>query len=294
MIGSKPGFLLTSLLLSVWIPLGAAPRCIVLSHASLAAYTTHAPALWVFSLVYSIAVFIVIFGKFKLLDLLGKWIVLPFLACLGIIFLSTVWTFGLPVLEAPRDLNFFVQGVLEGYNTMDMIASFFFSATIIHMLAKEGDSVSSRFRPMLTASAVVTLLLGSVYMILMVAAASGSSSLAGIEPKSLLSYLSLQALGSTWSIVAIAAIILACFSTSLALIIAYADFLHSCFFTKEKGYFWAVIFSLVLTFATSLIDLGGITAITAPVLRVCYPLLILMTVVDLGLRAWKKRQEALS
>jgi len=326
MIGSRPGFLLTAFLLTVWIPLGAAPRCIVLSHASLATYFTQSPSLWVsslvdsafaqslplwvsslvdsafaqslplwvFSLLYSALVFVIIFGKFKLLDFLGKWVTIPFLTCLAVIFIFTVWTFGFPPLELPEDSSFFTLGILEGYNTMDLIASFFFSATIIQMLAKGGDNTTSRLRPMLKASGIVTLLLGSVYLILIIAAASGASSLVGVEPKRLLSFLALQALGNTWSIVAIVAIILACFSTSVALILAYAEFLRSWLFTGKRSYFLATVASLVLSFATSLTDLAGITAITAPILRICYPLLIVLTVADLALKLWKARREALS
>lgn len=59
-IGKKNGFILSLVLLTVWIPLGSAPRCMTLAYASMESYFSFMPPLWLFCIIYSILVFIVI------------------------------------------------------------------------------------------------------------------------------------------------------------------------------------------------------------------------------------------
>jgi LIVCS family branched-chain amino acid:cation transporter len=48
-IGKKMGFILSLILLTVWIPLGSAPRCMTLAYASIDSYFANTPPLWLYS-----------------------------------------------------------------------------------------------------------------------------------------------------------------------------------------------------------------------------------------------------
>lgn len=280
-LGKKMGFLLSALLLTVWIPLGSAPRCMTLTYASINSYFDAAPPLWAFSLVYSALVFFVITTRIGVLDILGKFITPLLLGCIGVV----CWkgfsvSSTLPTPESV-DTSFFVKGLVEGYNTMDLIASFFFSASIIHLLQKSGNSTSKTLALVVKASVVGVLLLGVVYVCLISLAAHYSPELANIPKDQMLAFISKITLGPTWSIVAILAITLACFSTSIALILAYTDFLHDEVLQGRNHPNTSILIALVITFIMSLFGLEGITWVTAPVLKVCYPVLLCLIVINI-------------
>ena len=100
-IGRRWGFLLSAILLTVWIPLGSAPRCMTLSYASLISYFGVAPPLWAFCLIYSVFIYFVITRGLEVLDILGKVITPLLLICIALIF-----TKGSLVMPAVQDPEF--------------------------------------------------------------------------------------------------------------------------------------------------------------------------------------------
>lgn len=281
-IGRKWGFLLSAILLTVWIPLGSAPRCMTLSYASLTSYFGTAPPLWLFGIVYSCLVYFVITRGLEVLDILGKIITPLLLTCIAVIF--TKGTFSMPEAVAPDSYHsFFLMGLVEGYNTMDLIASFFFSASVIHLLTQSKEEEISKALPVVFKGSIVGMVtLGSVYLCLIALAAHFAPILEGVPKDQLLAQLALYILGPKWSIIALAAIFLACFSTSIALIIAYTDFLHEEVFQLQFNPSVAMFVALIAAFIMSLFGLEGITYITSPALKICYPILILLIIFNVG------------
>ncbi|NGX42747.1 MAG: Branched-chain amino acid transport system 2 carrier protein [Chlamydiae bacterium] len=287
-IGRRGGFLLSSLLLTVWIPFGSAPRCITVAYASINSYFNNPPALWIFSLVYGLLVFYIIKRKLGILDILGRFITPLLLVCLA--FVCIKGFIEMPQIAAGSfEENFGVlQGLTEGYNTMDLIASFFFSASVIHILNKSGSKMSNSLSLVVRSSIVGMSLLAVVYVCLISLAAHNSAALAEVPKDQLLPYLAQTILGPTWSFAAILAIILACFSTSIALIVAYTDFLHDEVFKQNQHPNVSSAIALVVTFVMSLTGLEGITFVTAPVLKVCYPILIVLILFNIGRIVFKR------
>ncbi|MGA8164397.1 MAG: branched-chain amino acid transport system II carrier protein [Waddliaceae bacterium] len=289
-IGRVPGLVLAMTLLTVWIPLGSAPRCTTLAYASIASYTSYTPPPAVFSFLYSALVFYVVMRKIGLLDILGRYITPLLLTCIGIIAckgfsdlpsLTTKHLFSVPQL---------LNGLVEGYNTMDLIASFFFSASVIHFLNASGSGMKQTLSLVIRSSTIGIGILAAVYMCFISLAAHHTEILQGIPKDQLLAYLAQAILGETWSAVAILAIVLACFSTSIALILAYTDFLQTEVFKNTENPQIPTFLALAVTYVMSLFGLEGIAHVTAPILKVCYPILLGLIVYNIAKMLLKREK----
>ena len=283
-IGRIPGFILSTFLLTIWIPLGSAPRCMTLAYASLNSYFDSMPAMWMFGIFYSLLVFIVVSKKLGVLDILGKWITPLLLACIIVVVYK-----GFSVVPEAASINevkegLFLSGIVEGYNTMDLIASFFFSASVIHIIRQSGSSMKETLSLVARSSAVGIGILAVVYISLIAVSARHAGILESVPKDQALAYLAQVLLGGTWSFIAILAIILACFSTSIALILAYTDYLHDEVFKQSQHPVLSVVIALTVTFVMSLFGLEGITYVTAPVFKICYPILIGLILWNIGSR----------
>lgn len=278
-LGKNLGFIFTMLILTIWIPLGSAPRCIALTYSSISSYCNIGP-IWIFSLIYSFLVFIVISGKMGIINFLGK-IITPIL--IGSILL--VFFIGLAIYSPSRSINTnldfsFCNALIEGYNTMDLIASFFFSASVIQILYQKSKGMSSSLKSMIQSSIIGMCLLAFVYIILIYTAAKYGAYLQDIPKDQLLVHLFKIILGSKFSVISLVAITLACFSTSVALVIAYGDFLQNEIFKNSIKAKFSIVLSIVISYFMSLFGLQGIAFVTAPILKICYPILLGLIVIN--------------
>lgn len=279
-LGKKGGLALTTILLTVWIPLGSAPRCIALAYASIASNIS-LPPLWIFSIFYSLLVFVVICKKSRVLDFLGYILTPMLLACIGLLVyygLSSSTHFSPSDLSSTSSL---VTGLSEGYNTMDLIASFFFSSSIISLLNSSNCTRENPLRMTFKAGVVAMLILSIVYIGLIVVAAAHSSLLIDIPKEKLLAYLTKVILGPSMGLFAAATIFLACFSTSIALVMVFAEFLSSHAFSSSGNERLSTVITLIISFAMSIFGLSGVTFVTAPILQISYPLLLVLIVFNL-------------
>jgi len=291
--GRVPGFLLTLLLLTVWIPLGSAPRCITLAYASLTAHFPASPPMWMFSLGYCLCVSLVIYKKNRMLEILGRFLTPLLLCCLALIIFMG--------LQLPSNLahssfshtELFSRGLKEGYNTMDLIASFFFSASIIDILRKSSHDENASLKKALKASAIGILILGAVYIGMISLAALHTVSLQGVPKDQLLVHIAKTVLGSHLGVIAALAIFLACFTTSVALVSVYADFISEKVFRSPAKYTLAIILTQIVSFGMSIFGLQGITFVTEPILQIFYPLLIVLIFVNVGRQFWRFRMKKL-
>lgn len=286
-LGNRTGSLLIAALLTVWIPLGSAPRCITLAYSSLSSYFAIGP-LWLFSLVYCGVIFFLIGKKGRMLDILGYVLTPLLLMCLAMIIfngVSPAEVFHRPTAEGWEQ---FFTGLTEGYNTMDLIASFFFSASVIEILQSASHEKIRPINVTFKACVVGMMLLGIVYFSLIALAGTHSDLLQNVPKDQMLAHISKHVLGQKLGMVAVGAIFLACFTTSVALVVVYADYLNRTLFKKYPTDFGAKVSTLVVTFVISLTGLKGITMITAPLLGIFYPFLIIMIIATLLFRWIKK------
>lgn len=287
--GKKIGFISILTLLTVWIPLGSGPRCVALAYASMLPYTESPVSIWIFSAFYCVVTFFVVYKKARILDVLGYVLTPLLLLCLASIIIKGLDFSALaPAAVSSETTSHLFRGLSEGYNTMDLIASFFFSASIINILRRTSKDEASSLSTTFKASLVGAGLLALVYIGLICLAVSHSEALYNIPKEQLLVHIAKDLLGSQLGVIASVAVFLACFTTSVALANVFADFLAERVMGNKEYYPGALAITQGVTFVMSITGLEGITAVTEPILKVFYPMLMLMIVINLS-RTWLAR-----
>lgn len=98
-------------------------------------------ALYAFSAIFLLLIFFIILQQNKIVPIIGKG--LGPLKILGIILIIIAPIFKSPELIAgSKQENPFMLGITQGYQTMDLMASFFFSITIVQYLSTVCSSKS--------------------------------------------------------------------------------------------------------------------------------------------------------
>jgi LIVCS family branched-chain amino acid:cation transporter len=286
-LGKTPGFLLALLIISLLGPLGSTPRCIALSYVTLhSSFPGLSPVL--FSAIACGVIFLFTIRKNHILTLLG-WVLTPLL----LVSLITIIILGL--FTAPEtqninatDTNMFLHGLKEGYNTMDLLAAFFFSSTILNILRlrvkKDEADPSSHIGTALRASIVGAFLLSVIYIGFSYLAAFHGSDLATHGKDELLTAITMKIAGTNAGVLVCMTIALACLTTAIALISAFTDFVQKEVFNQKISYELTLTGALLLTFFISTFEFTGISTFLGPILQVCYPGLIVLTVLNIAYR----------
>lgn len=285
-LGRWPGFFLALVIISLLGPLGSTPRCIALSYTTLkSAFLDF--SVTSFSFFYCVLIFFLAVRKNQLLTLLG-WVLTPVL--LGSLLIIITLGFLTPhelylPTSSPQELFFF--GLKEGYNTMDLLAAFFFSSTILHILRGQVESEKNPkayLKVAAYASFIGAGLLSLVYVGFSYLAAFHGSDLSQLAPDALLAALTLKVAGPYAGSLVCITIALACLTTTIALISSFADFVQKEVFEGRGSYEWILACSLLVTFFVSTYEFTGISAFLGPVLTICYPGLILLTLLNIAYR----------
>lgn len=279
-LGKRLGFLAAFILLTVWIPLGSSPRCITLAYVNMKPYLGNM-TLWLFSAFYCLLLLPISYRKSRALDILGYILTPLLLLCLLIVVIQGIRyspSFGASTISS---VSLFQQGLLEGYNTMDLIASFFFASTIIATLREQASE--GHVKLALKACIVGILILGIVYVGLVAVAAANAHILVGVSKDQLLARLVVELLGPELRMIATTAVVLACVTTSIALLIVYADFLVNSVFKGRISLLNGMWITSAATFGMSIQGFHGISLVTGPLLQIFYPLLILLMLWNMAL-----------
>ncbi len=288
-LGNKVGFALATLLLTVWIPLGSAPRCVVVAYGSIQPIVQGIP-LWLFSAVYCLLVYWMMQKKGRIIDILGSILTPLLLVCLGLLFIWGNPFESLSFSYSTTSFSTFCTALQEGYNTMDLIAAFFFAASIIEILRGKRDPNKTTYcSTTVRACLVGMILLGFVYIGLILLASQNTLLIADVPKNELLSHIAFHIMGPYYGMVASLAILLACFTTSIALIMVFSEFLLKTTLPYvSKSPKRAIAVSLLLAFGISIFGIKGIAFLTESTLQICYPLLILLIIFQLSKNGWKR------
>lgn len=286
-LGRIPGFLLALTIISLLGPLGSTPRCIALSYVTLKSSFLNMP-LPLFSVFACGIIFLFSVKKKHMLALLG-WILTPLLLA-SLIIIVVIGLITAPEASSidSSNLKMFLHGLNEGYNTMDLLAAFFFSSTIINILrtriseneAKQGNYLKIA----LQASIVAVFLLAAIYVGFSYIASFHGNDLSFDGKDELLAAITMKIAGPYAGILVCTTIALACLTTAIALISAFTDFMQREVFVEKVSYEITLIGSLIITFFVSTFEFNGISAFLWPILQICYPALIVLTFLNIAHR----------
>lgn len=304
-IGVIPGFIVSAIIMALIGPFGAIPRCIALSYSTSKMYMPGI-SLELFSAISCVLIFALTVKRNKILDILGYYLTPLLLGSLAIIivkgYLGDCKEINCPIgqfisLQSPSSpaapeadhtaFAIFLTGLKEGYQTMDLLGAFFFCSVVITCLKESMDPEhhgNHRKIVMLSlrASLIGATLLTLVYIGFSYVAAFNSGTLAGVPKDELIGVLSVLILGDYASLVAITAVALACVTTAIALASVFAEFLHHDVLQNMISYKMSLGITLVITFLISTLNFTGIAQILAPILHVCYPALIVLSLLNIA------------
>jgi branched-chain amino acid:cation transporter, LIVCS family len=281
-LGKIPGFLLALMVITLLGPLGSTPRCIALTYSTLkSSFPMISPV--IFSAVACTVIFIFTVRRNRILDLLGYLLTPLLLTALAVIvFLGFFMAPDIHIHEQAG--NMFFHGLQEGYNTMDLLAAFFFSSTILSILKNRfaQNKVNEYIRISIQASTLGALLLAIVYVGFSFVSAIHGENLDAINKDELLSAITLKIAGPYAGILVCTTIALTCLTTAIALISVFSDFIQQEVFKERISYETTLMGALLITFAISTLQFTGISAFLGPILQICYPGLIVLTFLNIS------------
>ncbi|GAA0429068.1 MAG: branched-chain amino acid transport system II carrier protein [Bacillota bacterium] len=234
--------------------------------------------LMIFTLVFfAITLFFSLYPA-KIVDYVGK-ILAPGIVVLLVILLAMVIFKPMGSLQTPQEAyadGAFLNGFLEGYNTMDALASLVFGIIVIKAIRSLGiTSKREILRATARSGSVAIVLLGAIYVGIAYLGAT-STEIYGIFDNGgpVLSSASTHYFGTFGLILLALVITLACLTTSIGLTTACSEYFHSLF--PRISYKKFVVFFAVITFVIANFGLTNIITYSIPVLMFLYPLAIVL------------------
>jgi LIVCS family branched-chain amino acid:cation transporter len=169
-----------------------------------------------------------------------------------------------------------MTGFLEGYNTMDAIASLVFAIIVINVVRSMGVKSNKGILNATAKSGGIAIALLAVIYAGIAYLGATSTQVFGIAETGgpVLSNAASYYFGTIGSILLAVVIILACLTTSIGLIVANAEYFHTLL--PKFSYKALVIFFSTLTFVVANFGLANIIAFSVPVLMFLYPLAIVL------------------
>lgn len=292
-LGKKPGLWIAFFILAVLAPLGSMPRCITVAYGGTQQLFPGC-SLFVFSLLFSIVTAMTIWRHDRVVNIIGKFLTPALLASI-----FTIITVGLirgdAILESAVTSGFALKtGLLQGYQTQDLCAAFFFAAATIEFLRKSSTGPRDLFKASLGASLIGAGLLGVVYIGFVLLGAKFSPILGNIEPNQLLTVIAAHTLGPVALPIAAIAILLACLSTAAVLCDLFADFIRNELFPGALSRGESIVLTLTFTFLMSLLGFNQICAFIGNVLEIAYPALIAYSLACLLGKLFAEKQRKLA
>ena len=270
-------------------PLFAIPRTATVSFSvGIEALIPGSSQIWllVFSLAFFAAVLFFSLRPGKILTTVGRVINPLFLASLGVLLVTAMLN---PLADistiAPSgayESQSFLTGFLEGYNTVDALASLAFGIIVVNVIKDLGvTDPKSIAMDTIKAGIFSSIIMAVIYVGITVVGAQ-SRGVYDIAPNGgiALSLIAQHYFGSFGGILLAVTITLACLKTAIGLVTSCSQ-MFTELFPKSMSYkYWAILFSLV-SFAIANFGLNAITTWSLPVLMFLYPLAIILILLNI-------------
>lgn len=283
-LGRYAPFWFSLIALSLMGPFGVLARCITVAHGSFTLLLPSTP-LWAFSLTSCALLFLLTFRQNRIVPLLGTTLTPLLLLALGAIAYFGLTSHPLPSALPGTSLATLTTSLLKGYQTMDLLAAFFFSNFVIRHLQQDDPraSLSIFFRASLLGAGLLSL----VYFFLILAGAMYAPELASVPPQEMFGYVAQITLGPLAAPLVAAAVILACVTTAVVLSTLFAEFVQTHLYPLSRPL--SLLLTLAIAFSTSILGFSQIAQYLGFFLEMTYPALILLTLLNIGYRlyGWK-------
>lgn len=253
-------------------------------------------ALFIFSFLFFAMTLYFSLKPSRILDWVGKYLTPVFLLLLSVlifaVFLKPMGQANQYEAQGAYVQKAFFTGLLEGYNTMDALASLAFAIVIISNIEKLGVRNSKRKAIETAKSGLVCVIgMGLIYTSL---AYMGATSLGAVGRASnggqIMSLVSEHYFGNTGKILLAAIVTVACLKTAIGLITSCSQ-MFSRLFPKSLSYNQYAVFFTIISFIIANFGLNKIIQLSIPVLMFLYPLAIVLIVLSLLSPVLNKAEE---
>lgn len=286
-LGTIPGKIALFICMFVMGPLVAMPRLITTTYIMLEPVLPTVP-LFLFSIFFVCATFVCTVQENKIIDLLGTFVSPLLLISLSIIIIKGILLHPphLPVQPSPAVWFYNLQ---TGYLTLDLLASIFFASMVLMMLKEQiSDSVNTKTIAYicLNAGFIGFALLTLIYFGLCYLGAYYGAHISFSNPAELFCLLAFN-LFDTWAaFIMSVCIFLACFSTMIALTALTATYFHHLIDDKSVTHPQVLCMVLGTTAFISNIGLNTLLSFSQPIILICYPSLMVMTILNIFYKLW--------
>lgn len=279
LLGKYAPFTLSLLILSLIGPFGVVPRCILVAYGGISLVYPEIP-LYLFSAVFVILIFFIIWRESNIVPIIGKY--LGPLKIAGIIIIIIAAIMQSPQLMTnDRLTDPFMLGITEGYQTMDLMASFFFSITVVEYLRRVCSSKVETLKVSLLACGVGAFLISSIYIGFIYLGAHYASDLINISPEKYLATIAQITLGEHAALILALTIFLSCLVTAACLVRIFAEFLRKDVTQEKFSWNLSISITLGISFILSLTGFSAIVSVLGSILVYVYPALIGLTIASI-------------
>ncbi|MBO1305040.1 branched-chain amino acid transport system II carrier protein [Enterococcus sp. 669A] len=251
-------------------------------------------ALAVFSLVFFLATWFFSRKPTKILDYVGKFLNPIFLLLLGaLLFLGFTRPLG-PVagtaVQPVYQTTAFAQGFIEGYNTLDALASLAFGIIIVTTIQSMGVIKPNQItRDTIKSGAISIFLMGIIYSMLAYLGTMSLGKFAISENGGIaLAQIANEYLGTAGSVLLALIVISACLKTAIGLVTAFSETFVELF--PKHSYQFFIVLASVLPCLFANVGLTNIIKISLPVLMFVYPLAMTLILLSIAGPLFKHRR----
>jgi len=275
-LGRIPAFLLILAMLSLMGPFGVVPRCITVAYGGLNVLYPTLPFDW-FSAGFCLLITALIWKSNRVVDVIGL-VLTPFKLG-GLLVLMLIGLYYAPPIQHTTlsASEGFFTGLHLGYQTMDLMAAFFFSATTVSYLRqnlKAGDDGQILFKISLQSLLIGATLLALAYIGFVKLGAHYATELIGVKPESFLVVIAEKTLGKYALPFVGYTMAIACLATAVILTILFVDFLYSEILKGIINEKICIFITIGITYAISLLGFSKICLVLGQILEISYPALI--------------------
>ena len=282
-IGKVPGLVLIFMMLSLMGPFGVGARCILVAYGGMQLVFPQLSLFW-FSILFCFVTGYIIWRRHGFVDIIGRFLTPVLLVGIGLIILFGLLLGGqTPTSEVPKVESFWT-GINYGYQTMDLLAAFFFSSTALGYLkfAHQGkESKKDLINAGLLACTIGISLLTIVYIGFVILGAKYAPYLITVSPEQMLTQIAGRALGVFAMPVMALTVMLACLTTLIVLTNLFSEFFHDYIVRKKVDLHWSIVTTLGITFCVSLFGFKALAVWIGEALSIAYPALIALALASI-------------
>ncbi|MGI6225565.1 MAG: branched-chain amino acid transport system II carrier protein [Peptococcales bacterium] len=225
-----------------------------------------------------------------ILENVGKILTPLLILFLGLIIFKGVIN-PLGSIGASNYTNPFSQGFLEGYNTMDAIASVIFGMIIVKGIKDKGVTNNSEIAKVTIIAGIIAAIgLASIYIGLAYIGATTGTTFNGDSHGQMLSYISEALYGASGKIIIALVMSLACLTTAIGLVASCGEY-FSRLTNYRLSYSTVAIITTLISALLANMGLSKILSVSVPILVNIYPIIIVLVLLALFHNFFKGKKE---